>query len=95
MPASELAGWIDYHQIFPFDDDRADFRMAKTLEMLNSVAKGFVQKQGSWKFFMPDYLNEFNLAEMLEQRRIQQEIAYAEYLETLDNDGNQTSRPSI
>lgn len=62
--------------------------MAKTLEVLNKIAKGYVAKYGSWKFFMPDYLNELHIPELIGQAEINAELSYAEYLDAIDRSGN-------
>ncbi len=84
---------MDYHTIFPFDDDRDDYRTAITNENLTFIAKNQVRKYGSWKFFMPDYLNAYNLADIVEQHEIATEEAWAEYLDAQERaeNGNQTT----
>ena len=46
LPASEIAGWVEYVNIFGWDDDRADWRIAQLDELTNQVAKGQVRKYG-------------------------------------------------
>jgi hypothetical protein len=93
LPASEIVDWMEYYGIFPFPQDREDFRMARICEAINQTAKGLAMQQGSWKFFMPDYLRELDLQEVLDQIDINREMAWAAYIDSQEraNDGNQTS----
>ena len=92
MPATEIVGWMEYYSIFPFPQDRADYRIAQLCELTNQIAKGNVRKYSSWKFFMLDPLGVYDLPALLEQAEIQSELAFAEYLDAQERaeNGNQT-----
>jgi hypothetical protein len=93
-----LAGWIEYHSIFPYEGDRADYRMATLAELMNQIAKGNIRKFGSWKFFMPDYLGTLTdeLKAIVDQADMAAEEAWANILDAQERaeNGNQTTRPS-
>jgi hypothetical protein len=77
LPASEIAGWMEYFTIYPFAEDREDFRMARILEMLNNSVQGLGFRGKTWEFFLPDYLGVRDRAAEREQEQIDAEIAFA------------------
>ena len=93
MPASEIVGWMNYFHLFPFEGEWADWRMAQLAELTNNIAKGNIRKYGSWKFFVLDPLNKYDLKGAIEQAEVNAELAYAEALEAQERaeNGNQTT----
>ena len=70
---------MDYFGIFPFTQDREDFRMARLAEALNNIPQGRAIKDATWMFFMPDYLGDIQRQIEVdeEQRQINMELAWA------------------
>jgi len=77
LPASEIAGWMEYFKIYPFTQVREDFRFARTLQFLNRVPQSMaIRGDKSWEWFMPDYLGTRDLSELSEQEQIEAELAF-------------------
>lgn len=80
LPASEIVGWMEYFTIYPFTQDREDYRMARILEMINNATQNLGFRNKTWEFFLPDYLGVRDR----EQEQIDAEIAFAnQYTEAL------------
>lgn len=78
LPASELAGWMEYFGIYPFTQDREDFRTARILEMLNNSVQNLGFRGKTWEFFLPDYLGIRDRVAETEQEQINAERVFAQ-----------------
>lgn len=78
LPASELSAWENYFDIYPFTQDREDFRMSRILEMLNINTQGLGYKNKQWDFFIPDYLGTKDITAISEKEQIAKEIEFTE-----------------
>lgn len=76
LPASEIVGWMEYFKVYPFTQDREDFRMARILEMINNSTQSMGFKNKTWDFFLPDYLGMIDKAAIAEQEQIDAERAF-------------------
>jgi hypothetical protein len=58
MPASEITGWQDYIDIYGFERDREDERMALLCQTIVNMSGRAVKegKEVSVAIFIPDYL---------------------------------------
>jgi hypothetical protein len=72
---------MEYFSIYPFTQDREDFRLARICEMLNIGAQGKAFRDKTLSFFMPDYLTDRYVNE--EQAQIAAELAFAAKIEAL------------
>lgn len=78
LPASELLGWENYFSIYPFTQDREDYRMARIIEMINLSTQNMGYRNKNFLYFMPDYLVEPKSEEQKldeERRFVQMAIA--------------------
>lgn len=71
----ELLGWEEYFRIYPFTQDREDFRNARLLEAINNHVQGKGFKDKDWRYFIPDYL-EIGIRPTPEQEQIDGEEAF-------------------
>lgn len=76
MPASEINGWREYFSIYPFTQEREDFRIAMLAELVNNSVQMKYFKGKSYKDFLPDYLGEFAPKEKTEEQKEAEERAY-------------------
>ena len=67
---------MEYFSIYPFTQDREDFRMARICELLNNGVQGMALRNKTATFFMPDYLTDTTPITD-EQRQINAELAFA------------------
>jgi hypothetical protein len=65
MPASVWRGWIEYAQLEPFGEDRADLRMAQLAAIM---ANAWMRKKGQRSFQIKDFLFDFD-GELAKQRQ--------------------------
>ena len=69
---------MEYYSIFPFPQDREDFRMARILEAINNHLQSLGYKNKHLEFFLPDYLGtKVDNVNSTEREQIQAEIAFA------------------
>mgnify|MGYP001618841512 CR=1 FL=1 len=80
LPASEINGWRDYFNIYPFTQDREDFRMARICEMLNLATQHLGYKDKNFTFFMPEYLDYTPTPKRTEEEKLADERAYVQIL---------------
>lgn len=85
LPASEINYWRDYYNIYPFPQEREDARTALLAQTISNMS-GRMLKDGferKLEEFLPDYLDERDLAKQSEEAQIQAEKAFvAEALRT-------------
>lgn len=80
LPASEINFWREYYSIFPFPQERADARTALLAQTITNMSGRMIKDAYLMKVedFLPDYLDERNLANQSEQRQIQAEKAFVQ-----------------
>jgi hypothetical protein len=49
---------MEYYSVFPFPQDREDFRMARLAELINNVPQSLAYKNKGLSDFVPNYLRE-------------------------------------
>lgn len=79
LPSTELVGWKEYYQIFPFPQERADARAAVIAQTIANMS-GKTLKDGfqlRMDEFLPDYLGRKNQP-MTEQQLIDAETKFVE-----------------
>lgn len=81
LPATELAGWQEYYNIYPFPQEREDVRNAMLLDALNKSVQWLYSKEAKdFTYFLPDYLGERDLNKQSEARQIEAEKAFVDKL---------------
>jgi hypothetical protein len=74
LPASEIAGWMEFFSIYPFTQDREDYRMAMICDLVNMNTQGRAYRDAKPSSFAPNFLAERVTDE---QKQINAELAFA------------------
>jgi hypothetical protein len=58
LSATEIAGWREYFQIYPFTQDREDWRAAMLAAVISNVSGRMLKRMINETVFLPRYLDE-------------------------------------
>ena len=72
LPASELLDWEEYFSIFPFNQDRADLRVAMLASTIANMSGKQERSAVSEKLFLPNYLHDTS-EHMLTNKSVEQQ----------------------
>jgi hypothetical protein len=78
MPASEFAGWQAFFSIYPFTQDREDYRTALLATTISNVSGRMLQQLSDVDTFLPDYLHIAPREKTLDQQRADKEAFKAQ-----------------
>jgi hypothetical protein len=69
MPATEFAGWKAYFDIYPFTQDREDYRTALLAAVVSNMSGRTLKTMREVEDFLPNYLKPAPKEKSLEQQR--------------------------
>ncbi len=80
LPASELMGWQEYFDIYPFTQDREDARAALIAQTITNMSGKAVKKQMDIDLFIPKWLNDSVSTPRTLEQQVEADKAFGEKL---------------
>jgi hypothetical protein len=79
MSSTEINGWKEYFNIYPFTQDREDYRIALLASVIYNTSGKTFKKSMDMDKFLPDYLKQkITVRKSLEQQKAEA-LAWATY----------------
>jgi hypothetical protein len=73
MPYSEFLGWQAYFQLYPFTQDREDYRTALVAATIANMSGKSLKRARAVEDFLPHYLQPVTQEKSIEQQRADKE----------------------
>ena len=82
LPATEIMGWMEYFEIYPFTQDREDARVALLAQTIANMSGKSLKKTMDIGMFIPNWLNdtESTTQRTLEQQKVADEAFAAKLI---------------